>query len=89
MTEDEAKTKWCPMVRVLMSSKDGNSFEPSFNRMVLEDDPQTPRIGGAMNCIGSACMMWRWQTDPDGRQMMKATDIPPSKIGYCGLAGEP
>ena len=46
MTEDEAKTKWCPF-----------AIEASFNRVGinrnLEGDPITP-------CIGSSCMAWRW-----------------------------
>lgn len=51
MTEDEAKTKWCPMVRM-----DNAETEPSFNR----------NYGGSLpdgsNCIASDCIMWVVET---------------------------
>ena len=51
MTEDEAKTKWCPMVRFVVSSEDQNSA----NRW--EGCP-VPEI---CCCLASDCMMWREQ----------------------------
>lgn len=45
MAEEEAKTKWCPMVRC------GNSAE---NCHSLDRNPEYSR------CIASECMMWRW-----------------------------
>lgn len=58
MTEDEAKTKWCPFARFTSASN-----SPSSNRWrksLPEDEPY------ALNpvpcrCIGHACMAWRWQ----------------------------
>lgn len=48
MTETEAKTKWCPMVR-----------DPEIsNRMSLTRMPEGIKYK-TPNCIGSACMMWR------------------------------
>lgn len=44
MTEDEAKTKWCPMVRY-------QGGQP-LNRDACYDLKGT-------HCIGSDCMMWR------------------------------
>ena len=58
MTEDEAKTKWCPLARVIpvRISKNGTSiYEPgynSFNRF----EKSVPMTA---SCIGSACMAWR------------------------------
>lgn len=43
MTEEEAKTKWCPMVR-LTDYEDRSVHNPK--------NPLT-------HCIGSKCMMWR------------------------------
>ena len=56
MTEEEAKTKFCPFAR----------------------------NGDEEDCLGSACMAWRWadrfgMTDGD----------PETRHGYCGLAGKP
>lgn len=47
MTEAEARTKWCPMVR----------GERGYNRVKFgEPDPWG-------FCVGSRCMMWRWLPD--------------------------
>ena len=50
MTEDEAKRKWCPMVRFA-------GAQVAFNR-----DTQTPEY--VTRCIGSECMMWRETSAP-------------------------
>ncbi len=82
MTEDEAKTKWCPMVRYGVAD-DGKC---STNRSPEVWGPQhgaTSRVNA--HCIGSQCMAWR---------LMPKLEDPASGIkmipdgGYCGLAGE-
>lgn len=95
-TEDEAKTKWCPMVKTV-------SGVTGTNR---------DRHQGT-NCIGSACMMWRWG-EPDREKFWVSLDGKPEELwswdpttngtygqrvkvrkstegrkGYCGLAGNP
>jgi hypothetical protein len=95
VTEEEAKTKWCPMARAVMPTTGGAASS----------------YGVAAKCIGSACMAWRtrWERletaaeNPpsegtgwvkDGlsygaggavthRQRWKRAD------GFCGLAGAP
>jgi hypothetical protein len=47
MTEDEAKTKWCPMVRAPSSAIENHNT--GINRESAD-----------FNCIASACMMWLW-----------------------------
>lgn len=74
MTEDEAKTKWCPMFRVSNAGAGGSqysstSFETKTNRNFISN-PQ---------CLASGCMAWRWDYDQYG----DATE------GFCGLAGRP
>jgi hypothetical protein len=55
MTEEEAKTKWCPMVRFQIGTNDatwqGNAYT---NRGEVLSPPES------VMCIASDCMMWRW-----------------------------
>ena len=62
MTEQEAKTKWCPMMRSSTGVFDKHR-EPANN-----------------DCIGSGCMMWRWDEWAEGGRVE-------DKHGHCGLAG--
>jgi hypothetical protein len=49
MTEDEAKTKWCPNVRVNVGThQTGNRLGAMANG-----------VDSRLACIGSACMAWR------------------------------
>lgn len=101
MTEDEAKTKWCPPA--------GSGAE--YPRKIRKyDDVGGPAGTFAYNCIGSDCMAWRWKRDPvgwmvsiDGRPERYWTWDPSSEpgfegrvsirpvdlklTGHCGLAG--
>lgn len=55
MTEDQARAKWCPMVRHTCVSDDA-----AFNR------DADNWAGVNLNCVGSDCMMWRWtENDPN------------------------
>jgi len=40
--------------------------------------------GPGPNCIGSACMAWRWTMDPREAEAAWESTAP---SGYCGLAG--
>lgn len=86
MTEEQAKKKWCPMVRAGL--KGANTYVginwPSGE--VLDQE--------YAKCIGSDCMMWRWEnvyTTSDGQNVMEATtDDGSGQVpnGHCGLAGK-
>lgn len=81
MTEDEAKTKWCPFARIICDSIDGKTHVGPFNRMTLNTKPDETRIPPSGNCIGSDCMAWRikdYGLDKENN---------PVPYGYCGLAG--
>ena len=52
MTEQEAKTKWCPMIRSsagIESNCATNTYDESYTHP---------------SCIASDCMMWRWTDSP-------------------------
>ena len=82
MTEQEAKTKWCPFARVSAvfryshEENRTNEFAVAYNRSAT-DSPVTAR------CIGSACMAWRWEVK------LKVINSPADESGYCGIAGKP
>jgi len=97
MTEDEAKTKWCPNTMAAPCSYD--------------TDGMGVREYGPYYCRGSACMAWRWSEEKRTlafleavQAHMKAQERPNFNTatqavyaetggkfarseGYCGLAG--
>lgn len=78
MTEDEAKTKWCPFVLSYMENRHGSTTPPS-NRYEVQTESgwKTNESPSSCRCIASDCMAWRWGGfTQDGDDM-----------GYCGLAG--
>lgn len=92
MTEEEAKTKWCPMVRSPGWVVDG----AMGNR-----DHRGGWTGGDC-CVASECMMWRWRQvkNPDYVPVHPMLSVAPqhpadqpvpwrdsNTHGYCGLAG--
>jgi hypothetical protein len=56
MTEEEAKTKWCPHARVL--SDEGSMVIATVNR--------GNGLQAKTNCIASDCMMWKVITKAGG-----------------------
>lgn len=94
MTEDEAKTKWCPFSRAVVGSP-GEGVAAVTNRA-----PVGSQVHADTLCIGSACMAWRYH----GHIVDRATGLPIEKgkayltgtteeryseHGFCGLAGTP
>ena len=83
MTEDQARTKWCPMVRYV---PDHEGYYAPGNKFGLIDDTHT-------SCMASDCMMWRWEIDPEEAKEQPTWNDDDKKyhvvtpIGYCGLAG--
>jgi hypothetical protein len=80
MTEDEAKTKWCPMVR-----HEGEEHG-SFNRGGISDPINSFGIakGYGCGCIASGCMIWREDLTRE-----EAQNGYQAKSGHCGLGGLP
>lgn len=84
MTEDEAKTKRCPLV----SGKHYNAISGARQAQMFESH----RWDGGTNCIGSTCMMWRWvRPSQEAIDEVRAIGLEPmmKSHGYCGLAGKP
>ena len=82
MTQEEAKTKWCPMVRTgLVAGMAVNHHAGS--RL---DAPPQGGVHDETRCVASACMMWRWDSLPASGSVVHAAYEPK---GYCGLAGAP
>ena len=82
LTEDEAKTKWCPHAVASHTDPRGHSKYKN-ERLGLPEDTFVHA------CIGSACMAWRWADGPhddvDGDTRLDGTVA--KAQGYCGLAG--
>ena len=78
MTEDEAKTKWCPMVR----------FHNGLDGDVYCSRPTGVVTNNSAKCIASDCMMWKWDIKLN-RELAK--DRHPEELerikfeGDCGL----
>lgn len=72
LTEEEMKTKWCPMARVI----NRDLKESGYNRIWCGPSPGRATISTASMCLGSSCGVWRWEITPQG--------IEP-KRGYCGM----
>lgn len=82
MTEQEAKTKWCPAVRF-------DTGRSGVNRWKQSEPPEEPHALNPVpcRCIASECMAWRWERIPHPN----ATGgfVWGRVHGYCGLAGQP
>jgi hypothetical protein len=93
MTEEEAKTKWCPFVRPQLTPDETGTVV--FDGRGLNES-RAP-LDTFHTCIGSACAAWRWfdpwtsQTEErvGGDIVLRLKRKPGEpKIGYCGLAGK-
>lgn len=93
MTEEEAKTKWCPFARSFYwAGTEVNGQAVSVNRYVSEGDegdgkphaiPTTPHADCL--CIGSACMAWRWEPDTKrGPGPLEEKKLPPGSARELG-----
>ena len=81
MTEDEAKTKWCPHAR---ASNAYAELGTSVNRGSKGDADKD------CLCLGSICMAWRWLLTPEEAKENNDNELlEDTEAGYCGLAGKP
>lgn len=78
ITEQEAKTKWCPESRARAEHSNGDA-PTTVNRHHGET------IFSRTRCLGSACMAWRVSVS----KYPEHADGQPIPRGYCGKAGRP
>lgn len=71
LSEEEARTKWCPWARVVAKPP-----SVSFNRIDEVHLKEGSRLPDAALCIGMKCMMWR-------RLGQNSNKV---ETGCCGLA---
>lgn len=85
MTESEAKTKWCPLVRVLLPIHQAGNRISTFH-LTLSDKRDREHYEQQKNdclCIASACMFCRF----DEKYDVKFPSI--LRNGHCGAASKP
>lgn len=91
-TEEEAKTKWCPLARAAEPQRYG-SGDPmcpvaAVNRGsdALSDPSYTPNA----LCLASGCAAWRWQMEAiHGDDAGFVREYKRTEYGYCGAFGRP
>lgn len=89
VTEEEAKTKWCPEVRT------GLTAGMAVNRHIADAPGAKDGVYDETRCIGSACMAWRWHAwtayvpsaEPEAHFVAEARVS--FTHGFCGKAGAP
>ena len=85
LTEEEAKTKWCPLVRVAEAQAVGDfKISLAINRDVSLGEKR-PRF----KCIASSCMMWRKMPRHNWNNQLSQWEVQTNDTGFCGLAGKP
>ncbi len=89
MCEESAKMKWCP--HVVASHTDPRRISRYDSEGSLGGNAGEPQH----NCIGSACMAWRWADymNANNEEHFRAAAPPGSvlgaPVGYCALHGVP
>jgi hypothetical protein len=82
MTEDEARMRWCPMVRSGDSLREVAENRDCQGGLIIEKTGH----GVKWNCcIASACMMWQWYqvgTYLSNEDVVKKIH----EHGFCGLS---
>ena len=59
MKEVDAKTKWCPLVRIFVAGDYWQSSNGKDKFLGSMDGNLRPLT----KCIASGCMMWQWTSD--------------------------
>jgi hypothetical protein len=87
LTEEEAKTKWCPFARPVVAETLKALIVPQGRTLEYKTDGMLTTVD--QSCIASACMAWRWATDGEAWAAANPHPRQPDPLGYCGIAGKP
>lgn len=82
LTEEKAKTRWCPFARQPYTI--GDRVSNVVGNRILDENGEL----AFTCCIGSACMAWQ----SAGMKGIGPTDdptAPEEPIGYCSMFGRP
>ncbi len=83
----QAKTMWCPMVRVAGVGQVFNRIDPEYLTYKQGSDRSYfERQQANCHCIATQCMLWRWTVVPRPEYSLEPLDEA-TMDGYCGLAG--
>ena len=85
VTEEEAKTKHCPLARQAFVSSDG-SVVPPHNRLTTSQKKMLGRheeISGSVQCLGANCMFWNWVGE---RELSEKITVKMDDLETWGLA---
>lgn len=86
LTEEEAKTKWCPETRI----HEVRGAGVYVNKPITDENPHGHANAASVLCIGSACMAWREVREMQMGDNPNGDDDKTVVIGgYCGKAGKP
>lgn len=84
MTEEEAKTKWCPFSSSRVIQRP-TAPEEAYVAAILEPETNQP----STLCIASSCMAFRWMPERLIRTMDELEPVKTIQHGFCGLVGAP
>lgn len=76
--EATARTKWCPMVRIVIGANDSR-----WQGNAITNRNETLDSHWDCNCYASSCAMWVWDEDEHGVCKQSGTGEP--MRGRCGL----
>ena len=87
MTENEARTRWCPFVRVTVTPNDA-----TWQGNMMTNRGQIPAANTDTRCIASDCMCWiatdnEFEPEPPETSAVRVPQQG-KPAGYCGLAGK-
>ena len=93
MTEDEAKTKWCPFASVTTYDKYAGEFKSGVTvGMCASNKTSEGTIRDGARCIGNECAVWRSfgpRTTINPQDRDSYGNLKQYEYGCCGLAGKP